>query len=102
MRLKNIAIAAAILAPVLGFGGANVASAAVPDVLAVAGQGTITPGIPATGCASSAPHVTFDGTGGVIGPDAQVATIHFDGNSTSRCASVVADRPQRSVCSFVV
>jgi hypothetical protein len=112
MRLKVIAIAAAALAPLLGFANVNVASAStVQDTVAVvgqgifnppipaggrdgvtvAGQGTISPGIPSTGCASFAPHVTFDGQGAVIGPDAQVAAIHFVGDSTSGCASATAD-----------
>jgi multidrug efflux pump subunit AcrA (membrane-fusion protein) len=91
MGLKKMAVAAAILAPAFGFTSANVASAAPNDAAVVVGQGTINPGIPATGCSSSAPHVTFDGTVVVVGPDAQTGSIHFDGDSTSACASATAD-----------
>jgi hypothetical protein len=91
MGLKKMAVVAAIVAPVFGF--ASAANAA--DAVALVGQGTITPGIPGTGCAPSKPHVTFGSQVGVAAgtdaPNAQLATVNFDGDSTAACASAASD-----------
>jgi len=95
--LKKSAIAAAVLAPVLGLSGMYVANADTgpSDVVSVTGGGTINPGLPATGCASSAPHVTFTGTA-TFTPNSDDANLSggsfgFDGDSTSGCASSQSD-----------
>ena len=89
--LKKTSIAAAILAPVLGLAGVNVASAdtgPVSDAGTVAGSGTISPGVPAPGAPCiSGNHVTFTGavTAAPGSDDSNLngGTLTFSGDSST-------------------
>jgi hypothetical protein len=87
---KKAAVATAMATAVVcmvGQGGAF--AAPVGDYVGVAGTGTISPGLPTTGCAVQT-GITFSGTGAVVGTDgvAAPATINFDGNSGSTCETL--------------
>lgn len=91
--LKTASIAAAVLAPVLGLSSLQVASADTgpSDIVWVTGNGTINPGLPTTGCASTPPHVTFSGVM-TLTPNSDDAVYSgspfgFDGTDTSPCPS---------------
>jgi len=86
---KKAAIATAMATAVVAMVGQGGALAAAGDVVAVAGTGTITPGLPTTGCAVQT-DITFTGTGAVVGTDGNAipATINFDGNSGSTCETL--------------
>ena len=82
--LKKAALFASIATIVSGLVGPTAATADPPsDTVSVIGQGTLSPGIPAVGCAFQT-SVTFDATFVVItGTDKQVGgSIHFSGASS--------------------
>jgi len=87
--IKKAAVATAMATAVMAMVGQGGALAAVGDVVAVAGTGTISPGLPTSGCAVQT-NITFNGTGAVVGTDgvAVPATINFNGNSGSTCESL--------------
>jgi hypothetical protein len=78
-------MATAVVAMV-GQGGAYAIT--VSDTAAAVGTGTISPGLPTTGCAVQT-DITFRGTGVVVGDDGVTApaTFNFDRNSGSTCES---------------
>jgi hypothetical protein len=88
---KKAAVATAMATAVVAMVGQGGAFAAAGDVVAVAGQGTISPGLPTTGCAVQT-DITFSGTGAVVGTDGNAipATVNFDGNSGSTCETLNA------------
>jgi len=87
---KKAAVATAMATAVVSMVGQSGAFAdVVSDYLYVAGTGTITPGLPTTGCAVQT-DITFSGTGVLIGDEGVTApaSIRFDGNSGSFCESL--------------
>ena len=80
--LRPMAAAAFAIALVAG------SPAHATDQAKVVGTGTITPGLPATGCISGQT-VTFSGTAVLTGSNPVVYTFHFQGNSTI-CESTFA------------
>ncbi len=83
---KKAAVATAMataLVAVVGQGGAF--ADVVSDAGVLTGSGTITPGLPTTGCAVQT-DIDFNGTGALVGDDTTIpATVNFDGNSGSLC-----------------
>ena len=87
---KKAVVAAAMATAVASMVGQGGAFAASPrDAASAAGTGTISPGLPTTGCAVQT-DITFNGTGVVEGLDGQnsAATFNFDGNSGSVCETL--------------
>lgn len=88
---KKAAVATAMataLVAVVGQGGAF--ADVVSDAIAVAGTGTITPGLPTTGCAVQTA-VTFNGIGYVAGDEGvRPAVVNFDGDSGAFCETLNA------------
>jgi len=83
------AMATAVVAMV-GQGGAFGDTLPVSDVTAVVGTGTISPGLPTSGCAVQT-DITFNGTGVLAGDELAVpGTVTFDGNSGSFCETLNA------------
>jgi len=93
--LVGAAMATAV-ASMVGQGGAF--ADVVSDYLYVAGTGTITPGLPTTGCAVQT-DITFNGTGLLVGDDGVTfpATINFDGNSGSTCETLTSGQGSGTV-----
>jgi hypothetical protein len=86
---KKAAIATAMATAVVAMVGQGGALAATGDVAGFVGTGTITPGLPTTGCAVQS-DITFTGTGAVLGVDGNVApaNVNFNGNSGSTCETL--------------
>ncbi len=77
MILRKFLAVGAILAPLAMFA----APASATDVATVVGTGTISPGLPLTGCANQ--HVTFSSTATVnAGDHTGTYNFSFDGNSS--------------------
>jgi len=75
MKIRTLVLAVAVLAAV------PISPAHAQDeVAAVSGEGTITPGLPDTGCAFQAIH--FEGTAVAVGTHGGTYNVYFDGNST--------------------
>lgn len=90
---KKAVVATAMASAVVAMVGQGGAFADTPpsDVAAVTGSGTITPGLPTTGCAVQT-DITFNGTVAVVGTDGSTipGTVNFDGNSGSTCETLNA------------
>ena len=84
-RFIRMAVATLALTSPLAFSGS--ATASPPDssrhggVAVVVGTGTISPGLPLTGCVAT-PNITFSGTAAVVGDEADVYSVTFIGAST--------------------
>lgn len=81
--MRKSVLAAALFAPLALISPAT----ATPNVAVVVGTGTISPGLPTTGCEDQ-DDVIFDGTAVAVGTHAGVYSIHFDGAS-SICESLL-------------
>lgn len=88
---KKAAIATAMATAVVAMVGEGGAFADVlSDAAVITGTGTITPGLPATGCAVQT-NIDFNGTGALVGDDTTIpATVNFDGSSGSVCETAGA------------
>jgi hypothetical protein len=87
---KKAAVATAMATAVVAMVGQGGAFAdTVSDAVVAVGTGTITPGLPTTGCAVQTA-IDFNGTGAVVGDDGVTApaTVTFAGNSGSTCESL--------------
>jgi hypothetical protein len=87
---KKAAVATAMATAVVSLVGQNGAFAdTVSDAVVAVGTGTITPGLPTSGCAVQT-DITFTGNGAVVGDDGVTApaSVTFDGNSGSTCESL--------------
>jgi hypothetical protein len=86
-NVKKAAVATAMASAVVAMVGQSGAFAdVVSDAAAVIGTGTITPGLPTTGCAVQT-DITFNGSGAAVGDDGVVvpASVYFNGNSGANC-----------------
>jgi hypothetical protein len=81
---KLIAIAAVGAASLIGVGPALAESPS--DAAVVVGTGTITPGLPLTGC-TSGQSVSFDGTAAAAGDETGTYSVSFRGSSDT-CESL--------------
>jgi hypothetical protein len=88
MTARTIRTALAAVALLASIGTAVPATADdVTDVAIVVGTGTISPGLPTTGCAQQT-NITFNGTAVNAGDHAGVYPIRFDGNSGTNCETL--------------
>jgi hypothetical protein len=88
--IKNAVVATAMatgVAAMIGQGGAF--ADIISDWATFTGTGTMSPGLPTTGCAFQT-DITFAGTGVVVGDDGVTApaTVNFDGNSGTACETL--------------
>ena len=87
-RFIRLAVATLALAAPMALSGSASASPPdgdlVSDIAAVIGTGTITPGLPTTGCVYG-PTITFSGTAVVAGDEADVYSVTFAGIGSVSC-----------------
>lgn len=88
-RIRKPTVVTTVAGVILSVAGVSTASAGTPpiDLAVIHGTGTISPGIPTSGCGFN--NWTFDGTVAVVGDDLTVGAIHYDGSGTI-CESLLS------------